>query len=313
MLLAVLALAATGCGSDDDPDATPPSTAATSGVEAAAPEGPGSEQEGEVTLTEDVEYGTGEVADGSVPLLMDVYEPALGADAPRPVVVVIHGGGFRQQSKADPGIVQIAEALAARGVVAVSIDYRLIPQQPVPSARVAPLADALGDGELFTGMAAAVDDTLTATAFLAAHADDLGIDVGRLGLVGSSAGAITADHVAYVLDDHGVEGPEVTVVGSLWGGLFVGAPDGGETAAQLDADEAALFAVHGDADERVPVTLSDELAARAEAVGVPVEYHRLAGGRHGYEPSGFLTEPVEGDQTAFDRLVVFVSAQLGIG
>jgi len=52
--------------------------------------------------------------------------------------------------------------------------------------------------------------------------------------------------------------------------------------------------VHGDADPRVPVRLDDQLAARAEGQGVLVEYHRMPGGRHGYEASGFFTRTVEG-------------------
>jgi hypothetical protein len=42
-----------------------------------------------------------------VPLLIDLYEPSGGPHGPRPVVIVIHGGGFTSQSRLDPGIVRI--------------------------------------------------------------------------------------------------------------------------------------------------------------------------------------------------------------
>src|SRR3954470_12240098 len=114
-------------------------------------------------------YGSGRVgrpAGGMVPLHVDVYTPPNPPADPLPVVVLIHGGGFTTQSRTDPGIVRIARALAADGVVAASIDYRLLPRGPEPSERVAPLVAALPKGSVFTGMAAAVDDTLTALDYL---------------------------------------------------------------------------------------------------------------------------------------------------
>jgi acetyl esterase/lipase len=261
-----------------------------------------------VEVRKGVIYGSARVGApvaGSTQLLLDLYRPAKRSKTPRPVVIVIHGGGFAAGSRTDPGIVQVARALAERGIVAASIDYRLIPQQPVPSRRVAGLAADMPKVPIFNAMTAAVDDTLTATRYLRAHRKGLGIDIGRLGLIGSSAGAITADHVGYVLDDHGVKGPKVRFVASLWGGIF--APGG---AAQLERGEPALFAVHGDADPTVPVRLDDELVARARRQHVRTEYHRIPGGRHGYDGSGFFTRPVVGSQTPFDRLLRFARTAL---
>jgi acetyl esterase/lipase len=294
--------AACGTGTDDGGDA---------GDEAAAPP-----DGGNVVVEAGVRYGTAEVGaptPGRAPLLLDLYRPAAEATRPRPVVIVIHGGGFVGQSRADPGVARIARGLAGRGIVAASIDYRLLGRRPVPSARVRPLVDALPAGELFTAMAAAVDDTLTAADYLSDRADELGIDSRRLGVVGSSAGGVTADHVAYALDDHGVAGPEVSFAASLWAGIVVAPPAGhGNVGAdQLEAGDAPLFAVHGDADTQVPVGLSDQLVARAEAEGVPVEYHRIPGGGHGYEESRFFTEPVDGRRTPYDRLLDAAGEALG--
>jgi predicted esterase len=253
-------------------------------------------------------YGTARVgapSAGSTQLLLDLYRPARKAKSARAVVVLIHGGGFRGGSRTDPGIVRMARAFAKRGVVAASIDYRLMGQTPVPSRRVGPLAADMPKVPIFGAMTAAVDDTLAAADYLRGHAKRLGIDISRLGLIGSSAGAITADHVGYVLDDHGVKGPKVRFVASLWGGVFV--PGG---AAQLERGEAALFAVHGDADPTVPVTLDDQLVARARRQHVRNEYHRIQGGVHGYDGSGFFTREVVGSQTPFDRLLRFANTEL---
>jgi acetyl esterase/lipase len=260
-------------------------------------------------------YGHGTVGApdaGPTDLLLDLYEPKGDEARRRPVVVLVHGGGFMLQSRADAGLVHLARALARRGIVAVSIDYRLQPTEPVPSARVAALSGAVPATRVAPATLAAIDDTLTAIEYLGAHAEDLRIDPDRLGLIGSSAGAFTVDAVAFALDDHGITRPAVRFVASLWGGLIVAAPGGSQTRPvdQVEPGEPALFAVHGDEDGTVPVRQSDDLTARAERVGITTEYHRIPGGGHGHIPSGFSSAPVAGEQTAFDRLLAFAEAQL---
>jgi acetyl esterase/lipase len=294
-MVLVLAALVAGCGGEAAPTTSEPADEASE----------------EVTVESGVEYGRAEVADGEVPLLLDLYRPPGDPTDVRPVVVIVHGGGFTSQSRTDDGVVALASGLAERGIVVAGIDYRLLPQAPVPSERVEPLRSALPRLPIGDAMAAAIDDTLTAVDWLTEHADELAVDPGRVGVVGSSAGALTVDAVAYALDDHGVDGPAIAWVGSLWGGIVLESDrPGGNGAVQVDPGEPELFAVHGDADTTLPVVLSDQLAARAEADGIPVEYHRLPGGGHGYQASGFSTVPVDGDQTAFDRLLDSAEAAL---
>lgn len=93
-----------------------------------------------------------------------VYRPH--ADAPRPAVLVVHGGSWSARSPAD--MQRICRHLAAHGFVAVNVAYRLAPQHLFP----APLRD----------LARALD-------WVVEHADALGIDPGRIGAFGYSAGA----------------------------------------------------------------------------------------------------------------------------
>jgi acetyl esterase/lipase len=270
---------------------------------------------GSVKVHKGVVYGKARVQApkaAAFPLLADLYEPAEKSKAKRPVVVLIHGGGFRAQSRRDGGIVRTAKALAAKGVVVASIDYRLMGQEPVPSSRVKRLLAAAPQTPLFTAAVSAVDDTLTATDYLRGSARRLNIDTGRMGVAGASAGAITADHVGYALDDYRIKGPKFRFVGSLWGGILIPAPQrNGETGAtMLERGEPALFAVHGDADPTVPVALDDQLVDRAEEQGVRNEYHRIAGASHGFAGSQFFTARVVGNQTPFDRLIVFARSAL---
>jgi acetyl esterase/lipase len=261
-----------------------------------------------------VVYGTGKTETGSKKLLLDLYQPAKPSKAKRPVVVLIHGGGFKNGSRSQADLVKVAGGLVKRGVVVASIDYRLMGDSPVSSKRVKPLTDAVPKVAIYTAMVAAVDDTLTAVDYLKAKAKPLNIDVDRLGLIGGSAGAITADHVAYVLDDFGIKGPKVRFVGDLWGGIFIPpAPSLEAAAKQLEKGEAPLFSVHGDADKTVPVKLDDDLNARAQAVGVKHEYIRVPGGSHGFAGTQFFTRKATGGQTAFQRLLSFSKDYLSVG
>jgi acetyl esterase/lipase len=263
------------------------------------------------TVRHGLRYGSARVEApeaARVPLLLDLYTPTKRVRRPRPVVIVIHGGGFLAKTREAPESVRIADALASSGIVAASIDYRLTGRRPVLSNRVAPLLGGLPEGDRSRAVVAAVEDTLKAIRFLRRRADRLRIDPARIGLVGTSAGAITADHVAYVLDDYGIRRPKIRFVGSLWGGILIGSRGGGNPAEQLERGEAALFAAHGDRDPTLSVALSDQLVERARAQRVPHEYHRIAGGGHG--PPRFFTEPVAGDDTAFDRLLAFARTHL---
>src|SRR6476661_6280377 len=88
-LVSALALAVTGaCAGKDDPTRPP--------VQAG------------------IEYRSG--------LHLDLYRPVRGI-APLRAVVLVHGGGFNSGDRAD--LAGLAEALAYRGYLTVSIDYRL--------------------------------------------------------------------------------------------------------------------------------------------------------------------------------------------
>jgi acetyl esterase len=102
--------------------------------------------------------------DGSV-ITVRVYVPS-EARSPAPAVLNLHGGGLVMLSvdADDRRCIAVAEQNKA---IVVSVDYRLAPECPFP----APL-----------------DDCWAALLWLDDHAEELGVDHGRVAVMGSSAG-----------------------------------------------------------------------------------------------------------------------------
>jgi acetyl esterase/lipase len=124
---------------------------------------------------------------GKTTLGLDLYR-APQTDAP--LVLYIHGGGWRSGDKADAGAERLAP-LAAYGVTVASIDYRLVPGATFPDQ---------------------VHDLKGAVRWLRAHGRGLGVRTDRLGIWGASAGAYLGSLLALTAGDDEFEG---TVGGNL--------------------------------------------------------------------------------------------------
>lgn len=87
----------------------------------------------EVKVTTDVKYGMNITVGGdTVELFMDIYEPENDYATERPVVFILHGGGFYTGSKSAPQFVVLSTEFARKGYIAVSLDYRLYDLAPTP-------------------------------------------------------------------------------------------------------------------------------------------------------------------------------------
>ena len=170
-----------------------------------------------VEVESDIVYATGTVRSptvGEIDLLLDVYRPADSNLPPlRPGFILIHGGGFTGGSKTNATMVSLGNAYAQRGYVSVSINYRLVRDDP-------PTEDLARDpGDLVSVAAAAARvDAARAVEWMRANAASYRIDPNRIAIGGYSDGAITSMGVAY--RDPGVDGADVQVVLSLSGGLY---------------------------------------------------------------------------------------------
>jgi acetyl esterase/lipase len=114
---------------------------------------------------------------GDPDALFDVFAPA-GAQGPLPAVIWVHGGGFVAGSRSE--LSNYLQILAARGFVAVAIDYSLAPSAQFPTP---------------------VRQANAALAHIVANARRFKIDPERLFLAGDSAGAQIAAQTALVISD----------------------------------------------------------------------------------------------------------------
>lgn len=251
----------------------------------------------DVRVSRGIVYGSGAVVEpklAEVELRLDLYEPeGEGVEASPPGILLLHGGGWVAGDREDERIAAIATALAARGYVAASIDYRLL-----ADSRPVPLSPAFRGFTAIPFFAAtAAEDAYAAHRWLLANT---AVDPERMFIGGASAGAVSALTLAFSADDFGIpDPPRFLGVVDLWGLIF-----------QLDhveAGEAAIFIVHGDADATVPFVLSEQLVARATDVGVPFELHRVPGADHGFANVPFFTDGPEPGVTYLDRLVLFLA------
>jgi acetyl esterase/lipase len=124
---------------------------------------------------------------GGATLRLDLYR-APQTDAP--LVLYVHGGGWRSGDKADAGAERLSP-LAAYGVTVASVDYRLVPGATFPDQ---------------------VHDLKGAVRWLRAYGPSLGVRTGQLGIWGASAGAYLGSLLALTAGDVEFEG---TVGGNL--------------------------------------------------------------------------------------------------
>lgn len=261
----------------------------------------------------DVIYGSGLLDNGVKNLLLDIYQPDGACTDPRPFVIFIHGGAFRGGSKSTSSAVVNMQSLVERGFVGISIAYRLVGDEPLVSAEYQPiLDDFLSDAALLgitdptvlaqlEAAVAAFEDTVFAIEWARDNAIARCLDIDNFGLWGSSAGAITALHTVYGLDEYFIDRPDPRVVVDYWGQLF-------QTNLLEEAD-TPFFILHGTDDLTVPYSNAERLAEEADTTNTPYAFYTVDGGPHGFanvSPANVLI----GGREVRDVTVDFIEAHL---
>lgn len=178
-------------------------------------------------------------------------------DAPLPVVIFVHGGGFIEPNdKRQAYISRFARAFTAAGYAVLSPDYPQYADQEELDTR----------GDALKAMRTAGEAIHRLYEFIARQGASLGLDAGRVALMGGSAGAMAG---FYAIADHPAD--RYRMYGNLWG-----VPD---PLPSLDGFPPVL-SVHGTADPLVPFAREEPLQQALEARGVPHSLISLAGAGH---------------------------------
>ncbi|OAZ05064.1 alpha/beta hydrolase [Flavobacterium succinicans] len=143
-----------------------------------------------VSKTADLTYANALNIEGNNQILKyDLYQPTEDNQTTRPLIIAIHGGGFIEGSKENPGTVRLCETLTKKGYVSMSINYRLGYEQPK------------NEKTYSEAVWRAQQDLRAAIRFAKANAAKLRIDASKVFILGGSAGAVTCLNVGYLNQD----------------------------------------------------------------------------------------------------------------
>lgn len=223
---------------------------------------------------------------------MDLYLPA--GDEAKPLIVLVHGGGWAGGDKARYR--WMGEAFAKKGFAAASITYRFAPKHRAP---------------------AQMEDAQRAVRWLRANADALNIDPERFGAIGGSAGGHLASWLALAdpLDSSVPLSAKVQCVVDCYGPVdleammtsasapiveaFLGVPLAGNEESYrrmsphslVKKDPPPFLVVHGTADVgtkrgQVPLEQSTAFVEKLKAAGGEARLLRLEDAPHGFTADG---------------------------
>ena len=211
-------------------------------------------------------------------LAIFVVTPAGGGV--HPAMLMIHGGGWQSGSLAEFN--RQAEYLAGRGIVAVQVEYRLIGN---------PIVDSI---------VPCVMDAKSAMRYVRSHAAELGVDPGRIGAMGSSAGAQLAGFLGMM---DGFDDPKDDLKVSAKANLMVlisaavdvsicchgkGSPDGVALSPNhhVKAGEPPTLLMHSKVDQSVSPAMVQKFADDMKAAGNDFTMIWFPTGGHGFFHNG---------------------------
>lgn len=149
----------------------------------------------DVTILRDIPYAWYPDNNGTVDTVgLDLYLPKVSDSTQKfPLMMIIHGGGFRKGDKGSAG--RIAEALADSGFVTVSINYRIGWDQNQTNK-----CDTAG-AHPEVAFYKAQQDARAAIRYLVGNAEKYRIDTSWIFVQGSSAGGVTSLNLVYFPQD----------------------------------------------------------------------------------------------------------------
>lgn len=273
----------------------------------------------EIEILRDIEYAK----PNNVSLKLDICRPK-GLTAPRPGMILTHGGGFRTDDKR--ALFDECQDLAKLGYVAATVNYRFAPTYPYP---------------------AQIDDVQYAVRWLRAHATTYKIDPNNMGSLGGSAGGYLAtmlgvrdtrdtsrglntysSKVKVVIDRFGVpmdttdpsvvnpSGPYADLQEEVINDYLRGYTVTPQLLAEISpvtyasSGDAPLLAVHSVNDQLAPIVHSQRIVAALTNAGVPAKLEPFQGGGNAH---GLAGASASEKQRVWNLQVMFLATHLPIG
>ena len=216
-------------------------------------------------------------------LQLDIYRPK-NIVKPAPLLVFIHGGGWRSGKRSD--YLVYLTSFAKKGYMTATVSYRLLKDSPYP---------------------ACAEDITDAVQWFYENGEKYGYDPDRIALIGGSAGAHlallaayewkkpndTIDRIAKVEPRHRIKavvdiyGPidlttdyaqHQSLVTSFMAHSYKEAPELYKEASPInyvDKGDPPTMILHGTSDDLVPISQSDMLKAKLDSLGVPNVYYKV--------------------------------------
>ncbi|MEP6728166.1 MAG: alpha/beta hydrolase [Bacteroidota bacterium] len=179
----------------------------------------------------------------------DFYEAVADSTPSRPLIIWLHGGGFKFGKKKSGGLPLWSKTFARRGYTCAAINYRLSKKHPLKNF-----------ADLVEGCADAIEDVNEAIQYFKKHCAIFKIDTSRIILGGNSAGGMIAlqavysspaemamlmhrgDSTSTVAHNHNPQ--HIAAIINYWGALF--------DLSWLKNATIPVVSVHGKKDRVVP-------------------------------------------------------------
>ena len=229
----------------------------------------------------DLSYDTGDPSGKNKAHRFDLYQPAGDSSGNRPLIIWMHGGGFKFGSKDDISNQLWGKFFAQRGYVVATINYTLSKKLPF-----------LNFDELKRSCYNGVLDAKQAIDFFKKHSTEYHIDPNKIILAGNSAGGMIALQAAFSTNPElakfaGVTGGQshdnellkVACVVNFWGAIF--------NLDWLTNAKVPIINVYGSTDSIVAPTHKDpplhggaDIHNKASALNIPNDVKVFEGYSH---------------------------------
>lgn len=223
-------------------------------------------------------------------LAINIYTPT-GSKSNRPLLIFVHGGGWRfgDRTQRDPEAINYAKL----GYTTATIDYTLLPED-TPDAE---LPNNLAYQQVIVED---VGDLTAAYQYLLSNADQYGIDTSRIGLAGWSAGGMNINALTHLDNGFFPTGLRATLASSSIFPSSISSLFGGFRTFNVSYNPKTLFASNS-VDDSGSVSFIDD-CEYLDSIGHSCDYALLNGVGHDLS---FHLDPLR--DTAIDFFATYVA------